>query len=266
MTALTDHAHDAHPIPFTPWAEFMSSWAWRQGEHVTVIGPTGTGKTTVIRAILPKRYEAGGAVNVLATKSLDSNLTSWARHDRLTIVRDWPPKAPQWWRPPADHVDGARRVPWQNRIMTWPAARGMALADVDTHMADVHRRALTDMFWQGHWCVVGEELWELTRLGLAAELSQLWTQGRSAGISLVGATQRPVDIPLFAYSQASHLFLFGDNDEVNLRRLQGIGGMSGATLRGAVSALSGYDVLYVGTRNQRLVRTRVPVTRGKVGS
>src|SRR5690606_30851777 len=136
------------------------------------------------------------------------------------------------------------------------------LGAIDDHVADVHRRALTDMFWQGHWCIVAEELFELSEIGLDKELSKVWTQGRSAGLSLVGATQRPVGIPLFAYSQASHLFLFGDNDEVNLRRLQGIGGMSGTTLRDAVSALRGHDVLYVGTRTRQLVRTRVPVRKG----
>lgn len=259
---LAAATHDAHPIPFTPWDRFFASWSWRQGEHVTVIGPTGTGKTTVIRAILPKRYAAGGAVNVLATKSLDRNLESWARRDRLTVVRDWPPRAPQWWRPPTDHVEEGRRVPWQNRLMTWPSHKGLALGAIDDHVADVHRRALTDMFWQGHWCIVAEELFELSEIGLDKELSKVWTQGRSAGLSLVGATQRPVGIPLFAYSQASHLFLFGDNDEVNLRRLQGIGGMSGTTLRDAVSALRGHDVLYVGTRTRQLVRTRVPVRKG----
>jgi energy-coupling factor transporter ATP-binding protein EcfA2 len=253
---------DRHPLPFTPWASFFAGFDWRQGEHVTVVGPTGTGKTTVIRAILPKRYAAGGAVAVLATKPRDRNLEAWARADNMTTVRSWPPRPPQFWRPPGDIVnpDGTT-TRWDHRVMVWPQPAGMALGDVDQHIADTHRAAFTDMYWSGNWCIVAEELWELSRLGLDPEMSQVWTQGRSAGLSLVGATQRPVSIPLFAYSQPSHLFMFGDNDEVNLRRLQGIGGMSGSTLREAVQALRGFDVLYIGTRTRELIRTRVPVRK-----
>lgn len=255
----------AHPVPFTPWARFYRAFDWRQGEHVTIVGPTGTGKTTVIRAILPKRYEAGGAVAVLATKSRDANLESWARTDRMSIVRDWPPKPERPWRRPRDIVGpGGRVTRWDHRVMVWPRPEGLALGDVDDVIADTHRRAMTDMYWEGNWCIVGEELWELSRLGLTSELSQIWTQGRSAGLSLVGATQRPVGIPLFAYNNASHLFMFGDNDDRNLERLQGIGGMSGSTLREAVKGLRGHDVLYIGTRTRELIRTRVPVR--KVGA
>lgn len=251
---------DSHPVPFIPWSEFLARFQWRQGEHVTVVGPTGTGKTTLIRAILPKRYAAGAAVAVLATKPRDANLESWARHDNLTTIRSWPPRAPQWWRPPADIVnpDGST-TPWDHRLMVWPRPIGLELGQVDEHIAQTHRDAFTSMYWEGGWCIVAEELWELSRLGLDREMSQVWTQGRSAGLSLVGGTQRPVSIPLFAYNNASHLFMFRDNDEVNLKRLQGIGGMSGKVLAESVRSLRGHDVLYIGTRTQELMRTRVPI-------
>lgn len=248
-----------HELPFTPWRQFMDGWRWSQGEHVTVIGPTGTGKTTLIRAIMPKRYDAGGAVAVLATKPADAGLDAWARTDRLTVVRDWPPR--KWPQPRDVLTSSGKRLRWDRRVMVWPRVKGLPLSQIDAHVADVHRRALTAMFWQTSWCVVAEELMELTRIGLASELEQMWSQGRSAKLTLVGATQRPVDIPLLAYSSASHLFMFADNDEVNLRRMQGIGGMSGAQLRGLVASLPQHDVLYIGTRTRELIRTRVPVRK-----
>lgn len=255
-TMPTASAHD-HPLPFTPWDQFMARWRWAQGEHVTVIGPTGTGKTTLIRAIMPKRYDAAAAVAVLATKPVDKGLESWARTDHLAIVRDFPPR--RFPPPPNVVTPNGTVVPWKRRIMIWPRVKGMPLDQIDAHVADVHRRAMTGMFWQGGWCVVGEELWELTRIGLARELEQLWSQGRSAGLTVVGATQRPVDIPLLAYNSASHLFMFADNDDVNLRRLQGIGGMNGRDIQAMVRALPLHDVLYIGTRTRELIRTRVPV-------
>lgn len=257
MSAAATMPND-HPVPFTAFGRFMASWRWQLGEHVTVVGPAGTGKTTLLRALVRKRYAAGGAVVVLATKPRDRNLTSWARADGLTVVRDWPPKPPQFWRRPSDIItpDG-RTLSWEHRVMVWPQPGPDDYREV---MADVHRRALHELFWQGNVCIVGEELLYLsTELGLARDLVTTWTQGRSNGVSLLGATQRPVDIPLYAYSQASHLFMFGDNDEVNLRRLQGIGGMSSTRLRGWVGELPFHDVLYIDTRGRTVVRTRVPI-------
>lgn len=263
LSPAADARTDSHAVPFTPWDAFMRRFSWRQGEHVTVIGPTGTGKTTVLRAILPKRYDAHGSVLVLATKSQDTNLDSWARSDHLARVDQWPPRAPFWKRPgDIQHADG-HVTPWDRRVMLWPRPFGMELGAVDDHIADVHRRAMTDAYWSGGWTIVGEELYELSQLGLDRELTKIWTQGRSAGLSLVGATQRPVNIPLYAYSQATHLFMFRDNDEVNLKRLQGIGGMSGRSLAGHVASLVGHDVLYINTRTRELIRTRVPIRKVK---
>lgn len=260
---MTDRPADyEHPVPFTPWATFFASWEWRQGEHITVIGPTGTGKTTVLRALMPKRYAANGAVCVLGTKSVDENLTSWARRDRLTRIESWPPRVGLFRRRPADVIDpNGRRVRWDRRVMLWPDDKKYALGQINAHIAEIHRLALEGMYRQGAWCIVGEELAELHAIGLKPELERIWKQGRSAKVSLVGATQRPVGISLDAYSQASHLFMFGDNDEVNLDRLQGIGGMSGRVIKNAVAQLRGHDVLYINTRNRELVRTRVPIRK-----
>lgn len=247
----------AHEVPFTPWDAFLRSWVWRQGEHVTIIGPTGTGKTTLMRALMTKRYEAGGAVAVLATKPKDRNLEAWARADHLAIVDDWPPRPPLFRRPP----EPAPGVRWDHRLMVWP--RGGKSEDRRQLQADVHQRALREMFWEGDWCIAAEELlYMCDRLGLSSDLIEIWTQGRSNNVTIIGASQRPVDIPLYAYSQATHLFMFGDNDEVNLRRLQGIGGMSGAKLQQLVRTLPFHDVLYIGTRGRQLVRTRVPIHQG----
>lgn len=258
MTALTLAPSGVdHPVPFTPWARFFRSWTWRQGEHVTIVGPTGTGKTTLMRALMRKRYDAGGAVAVLATKPADAALEAWARQDRLAVVDDWPPRPPSIFRTPPEPAPGVR---WDHRVMVWP--RGGKTEDRRAILEDVHRRALREMFWQGDWCIAAEELHYMSdRLNLDSDLIEIWTQGRSNRVSLIGGTQRPVNIPLYAYSQATHLFVFGDNDEVNLSRLQGIGGMSGKGLQAYVRALPFHDVLYIGTRQRTLVRTRVPVRK-----
>lgn len=237
--------------PWVDWADFFAAWRWAAGEHVTVIGPTGTGKSTLQRALLHKRYEAGGAVCVLGTKTVDRTLDRWAREDGLTRVDTWPPRWPgHWW-------DRPRGDAWARRVMLWP--RIHEPADLYAS-ADLFRRAMVGMFTQGHWCLVADELWWLAdQLGLADELKAWWSQGRSAGLTVLGATQRPVSIPLLAYNSATHLFLFSDNDEANLARISGLGGLSSARVREMVRGLPFHDVLYVNTRLRVVLRTRVPV-------
>lgn len=226
-----------------------------------MLGPTGTGKTTLIRALLQRRYDAGGAVAVLATKSHDDNLTRWAREDHLKIIDAWP--APRrWWVRPPDVATPAGLIPWEHRVMVWPRPIDVPLAQIDDVQLAVLRAAITDMFWARNWCIVGEELRELADLGLKRELVKVWTQGRSAGLSLIGGSQRPRFIPLEAYSQASHLFMFADPDRANLDRLQELGGMNGDRLAELVVTLPAHDVLYVDARARRVIRTRAPYRKG----
>jgi len=237
--------------PFVPWADFFARWRWHAGEHVTVIGPTGTGKTTVMRALLPKRYEAGGAVCVVGTKTRDKTLAKWCHDDGLTRVKSWPPTWPGWWwqRPPGDE--------WKQRVMLWPKLHNVE--DIAA-MGPTVRDAMGAMFTAGNWCIVADELWYFCEeMGLSHELKTFWSQGRSAGLSVVGGTQRPADIPLLAYDSATHLFFFNDSDDNNLKRVGGLGGLPSRQTREIVKALPFHDVLYVNTRKRVMLRTRVPV-------
>jgi hypothetical protein len=204
-----------------------------------------------MRACLNKRYEAGGSVCVLGTKTEDRTLSTWAREDGLTRVESWPPKWPgHWWDRPKDDA-------WKQRVMLWPT---IDTPDDLAALAPTFRHALVNMFTERRWCVAVDELWYLcTEFGLAPELKAYWSQGRSAGLTLVGAMQRPVEVPLLAYNSATHLFFFRDPDRVNLDRISGLGGLPPAEIRGIVESLPFHDVLYVNTKLRAVIRTRVPV-------
>jgi len=237
--------------PLVAWPLFYDAWRWAQGEHLTIIGPTGTGKSTLMRAVLQKRYAAGGAVAVLGTKTEDDTLERWQREDGLTRVGEWPPKWPgRWWERP-------RGDEWARRLMVWPKITSPE--DVK-NLGPMFDHVLSDLFVQRRWCVAVDELWYLAaEMGLGHTLKSWWSQGRSSGLTLVGATQRPVDIPLLAYNSATHLFLFADPDETNLARISGLGGLPPARIREIVRSLPFHDVLYVNTRLRVVLRTRVPV-------
>lgn len=209
---------------------------WNQGEHVSLIGPTGTGKTTLALAILPRReYRC-----VIVTKPADETV---ADLDGYTLLPAWKPNLKK------SHA----YMLWPN-ISTMQRQRAQAL---------LIKQALESMYAEGAWCVFADEVSYLARdLHLQRQLKMLWLQGRSIGISMVAATQRPAWVPLEMYSQATHLFLWKDNDARNVRRLVEIGGtVDHRALEEALYSLDAtqHEVLYVGTRTGELIITKAEV-------
>jgi len=151
--------------------------------------------------------------------------------------------------------------PGERRIVLWPKfEKPSDMANQQRVFAD----ALGKIFTEGGWCVyVDEARYFVDVLKLAPYLRLYWYQGRSLGISLVTTTQRPAYMPLELYDAATHLFIWRENDRVNLTRLGGIAGQEGGSFDGRaiariVSSLPRHQSLYVDTRSATLLRTTVP--------
>jgi hypothetical protein len=217
------------------WDEFLPSMRWRQGEHVSLIGPTGAGKTTLALQVLPKRK----FVVVLGTKPKDPTL-SQLRRQGYEVMRSWP-----------EHVS----VDVTPKIILWPTFKKAGDA---RKQAQTIGRSLQEIFAQGGWTVYADELRYIAKtLRLSPLLELIWQQGRSLGISLVGGTQRPAHVPLMLYDQATHLFFWRDNDDANLKRIGGIGHLDSQLVRETVADLPLHETLYINTRTGRLVQTKV---------
>lgn len=230
--------------PVLGWDEFLEQMDWRQGEHVTLIGPTGKGKTTLALALLPRR----DYVTVFGCKPEDRTLALLARRPGWRRIRKWTE------RPPIlDHDPNKGR-----RLILWPKYENMT--DVESH-PEIFREAMRDMFRQGRWCLYVDELWWVAQeLGLTHELKHYWQVGRSLGISLVAGTQRPAWVPLEAYSQASHVFFWRTSDRRDLDRVAGLGGSDTQTIRRLVPNLGEHECLYIDTRSGRMARTTAPAS------
>lgn len=217
------------------WETFLTRFDWRQGEHVSLIGPTGTGKTTLAVQLLPRRR----FVAAIGTKPSDPTLQT-LRSDGYRLVTELPSQG----KPP--------------RVIVWPRNRTIN-RDAKRAQADAIRDTLDAAYSAGGWCVFVDELAYVARsLNLAPELTDLWQQGRAVGVSLIGCTQRPRWVPLDAYSGASHLFLWRTNDADDIRRLAGLNGADTAAVRAIVPKLARYEVLYVNTRDDQMCITRPP--------
>lgn len=226
------------------WQEFLRSFDWNPGEHVTIIGPTGQGKTTLALAILEtRRYVA-----ILATKRRDKVLSGLMRKGWIKVDR-WP----RWTR---DDPNGDRH------LIVWPPIGTKSdVADV-TRAQKVLKEALDKIIREGGWTVyVDELLFASTWLDLQRQLEFYWQQARSEGVSLVVATQRSSRVPLLAYDQVSHIFAFRDNDRQNAERIGEMAGQNRLEVRDIVQNLGDHEFLYVDVRHDDLVVSKVERNR-----
>lgn len=69
-------------------------------------------------------------------------------------------------------------------------------------------KALENVWVQGSWTCMVDELLYIERLKLVRAVEKLLTQGRSKDISTVVGMQRPVAVTRFAISQSTHVFCF----------------------------------------------------------
>jgi hypothetical protein len=219
-----------------PWADFDAQLIWRQGEHITLAGGTGSGKTTFARQLLPRRKH----VVVMATKAEDPSLYEPLLAMGFVIRSKW------------SQID-AEETPWV--IFKPPLIGGVAGKD---SQREAFRAALIDIFEEGSWCLYCDEVRYLTEfLNLKTEMELLWLQGRSLSISVVVATQRPVSIPILAF-EAQHLFIWRFSHKPDIDTISHFTGTLSPVVRLTVPRLPKHEVLHVQPEYATAERTKLP--------
>jgi len=207
-----------------PWESFRRHFArqWRQGEHVSIIGPTGRGKSWLAYNLLTIReYPV-----IFATKPRDDTLASFAKIYHFREQNTFNP-------------DLLRA----QRYIVWPKFKK---AGDERQQQTVFVDAFNRIFAQGGWTLYVDETYYFSdHLKLDYYLRLFWTQARSNKISFVAATQRPRDVPVLMYDQATHLFLFRFTDENGLKRLGGIQNHNSKAIQQEIATLGNHQFLYI---------------------
>lgn len=162
-----------HPSQDPSQLKHQGPTRWDYGEHVSVIGDTGSGKTYLVSKLVQARQYAV----ILRTKPDDITFRGFAKRTK------------------AKSMDNLQ----ESRIVLEPAYKNQR-----TEIAS----ALERVWVQGAWTCVVDELLYIERLKLTKMVERLLTQGRSKQISTVVGMQRPVAVTRFAISQSTHVFCF----------------------------------------------------------
>ena len=178
---------------------------WKQGEHMTILGRTGSGKTTLASTLL----RAKPYVLSVRTKS--------DRHESL----------------PGRTVSTSKK--WEGFDTNAHTTSRTILTPnyVQFQQRAEIARALRRIWEEGGWTLYLDELFYLDdRLKLGSQIDSLLTGGRGKGITVVCGMQRPVRATRFAMTQSTHLISFAQERRDVRQYLSPISEAWGAAIEG----------------------------------
>jgi energy-coupling factor transporter ATP-binding protein EcfA2 len=193
---------------------------WKQGQHVAIVGSTGSGKTTVAQEIEDLR----DYVVVIATKANDESLDHYTR---FTKMDKWPP-------------DYTKKL-----VLFWKKPK--VLGDFREQRRAIYG-VMADVFKVGGWTVYFDDLFYVSEtLRLKESVRMFYTQVRSNHVSIVSSIQRPFWVPIEALSQSTYVLLFGTRDQRDIKRVSEGISIPIQELQQAISQLEEYEFLFLQT-------------------
>lgn len=208
-------------ISYQTWLDAFKA-KWKPGDHVLLVGHTGSGKTVAAQDMLLLR----SYVVVIATKAKDKSLDEYVRAG-YKKVDEWPPA----WN--------------QKKVIFWRKPK--ALGDFRGQQVGIYQ-VMADIFSRGVWCISFDDLIYVTgTLKLKVPVQMFYTQARSQNISIVANLQRPFWAPLEAISQSSFALVFAVSDEHDIHRLAEGLSIPFKELLAAIRELGEYEFIFLQT-------------------
>ena len=219
------------------WSAFERSFRWAQGEHVAMIAPTGAGKTTLIKKLLPYRK----ANIVFGTKIADK---VYSQMLRMGFKR----------------VESMSDVkPWDKNILLWPKQR-KTIPETVLAQRNAFHDAMDTIARQKAWSLwVDESKYVSEFLRLKTELTYCLEQLRSVNGTVICGAQRPVYLSPSVLPSATHVFLWKTTHREDAKKLSDMGGVDAHAVFEEAKTLDSHEFLYIRTRGTtaKIIRTQV---------
>ena len=222
-------------MQFPDFMKFMKEW-WQPGMHGAVVGPTGEGKTTLMKPILTHRKY----VMALDAKGEDETLEKYG-YQRITDLPNG--KLPK--KIVKDIQDGKPA----RLIIGGPADSDEA----DASLARLMKQALNMARQQGGWTLYADELQVLGDRGmmnLGKSIERMLVTYRAKKGTVITSFQAPSWVPQAAMRQISWATIMPTRDEDMIEKLARSFGRNRKELVAMVHELPPFHDLVV-TRNVR---------------
>jgi hypothetical protein len=239
-----DQETDDTKIVAAQWKMFLAWFKdeWKPGDHVSLIGPTGEGKTTFAVQILALRKW----VLALDAKGGDDTLQASGFQKIMT----WPP--PSKVRDEIAEGKPARLI-----------VGGSVRTDRDKkQLVQVMHDAVAGIRAEGGWTCYADEfqlLADRRMYGLDKPVEEMLVSARSRGTSVVTSFQAPAWVPKAATRQATFCVLWPTRDINMIKAVAESMGRTWQDLQAAVKELPSYHVLVIPKRvHAPMVLTKAP--------
>lgn len=234
------------------WPEFeaMFAKAHKQGEHVSIVAPTGSGKTQLgiaLCEIIGRRNAPDGRptrVTILNFKPRDDTLSRLQAKGKPTgewqTIKKWPPSY------------------GQEHCVVWP--KGGPPSGAARRHRNVFVPLIDTIYAEGSQTVYIPEAAYFERslpngLGMSGTMEQLWSTARGLKLTVISDTQRPRQVTRLMWSEPSWVFIFNVDDEDDLKRVAEMSGRKIDVWKVAPK-LGGYEFLCVRRQKTRASNAR----------
>lgn len=204
MSYVDDLRNPEQPIVL-PWPQFQEMFleGHKQGEHVAIVGPTGSGKTLLGLELCkmvgsrPAKNKRPSSVTVLCYKPRDDTLREILPKEEWPEIKKWPPSY------------------GQEHCIVWVRSGGVQ------RQRAIFVPLLDQMYQEGGQTVYIPEAAHFERkppdgLGMGGKMTEFWSAARSNRLTVISDTQRPRWVTVSMWSEPSWVIIFMPDHQEDL--------------------------------------------------